>query len=281
MTCIIGGKCKDGIVLVADRKVTYDDHPPSYIHPKLDSSFYPVVTGGAGSTDLYDEFKTQAILAIQPQHKQHSVTVSDQIQFDANKDNQIQTEQTKIQTSGIVRMFAGPTSSNYTFNSLQSNFESLVRKISTSKKALDINGTLEILTATQLSDIQDSRLTYITSKGNSDVPDYRSIGTSAYYSYVFLKPFYDNDLEMTMYQFAQIGYFIIEFLKRFDLDTDVGGQPQFWCIPNSGALFTDDDRPEWKKQYKVSAEGFGGLQKSHYSAINNTASLKYSSRRFR
>lgn len=43
-----------------------------------------------------------------------------------------------------------------------------------------------------LSDIQEAKLTLITRIGGSDVPDYRSIGTSAYYTYVFLKPFYDK-----------------------------------------------------------------------------------------
>jgi hypothetical protein len=34
----MGGKCKDGVVLVSDSKVTYyDDHPPSYQY-KLDGS---------------------------------------------------------------------------------------------------------------------------------------------------------------------------------------------------------------------------------------------------
>jgi hypothetical protein len=30
MTGIMGGKCKDGAVIVGDTKVTYRDHPPSY-----------------------------------------------------------------------------------------------------------------------------------------------------------------------------------------------------------------------------------------------------------
>ena len=62
MTCIIGGKCSDGIVLVSDSKITYEDHPPSYGN-KLDTHFYQVVTGGAGagSIDLYDTFKIHAL----------------------------------------------------------------------------------------------------------------------------------------------------------------------------------------------------------------------------
>lgn len=48
----MGGKCVDGVVLVSNSKVTYEDHPPSY-EPKLHSEFCPIVIGDPGSTDLY------------------------------------------------------------------------------------------------------------------------------------------------------------------------------------------------------------------------------------
>jgi 20S proteasome alpha/beta subunit len=31
MTCIIGGRCKDGVVLVGDRKVKYDNNTVEYV----------------------------------------------------------------------------------------------------------------------------------------------------------------------------------------------------------------------------------------------------------
>ena len=58
-------KCVDGAVIVSDSKITYTDHPPSDT-AKLHSEFYHIVTGGAGSTDLYDEFRHHALYATQP-----------------------------------------------------------------------------------------------------------------------------------------------------------------------------------------------------------------------
>lgn len=49
--CVIGGRCNDGVVLVSDSKVTYDDHPPTYT-AKLGSEFDLIVMGSAGSTDF-------------------------------------------------------------------------------------------------------------------------------------------------------------------------------------------------------------------------------------
>jgi 20S proteasome alpha/beta subunit len=47
MTCVIGGKCTDGVVIIGDTKVTYDNHPPSY-KEKIFSDHHPVVTAYAG-----------------------------------------------------------------------------------------------------------------------------------------------------------------------------------------------------------------------------------------
>ena len=67
MSCVIGGKCNDGVVMVSDSKITYDDHPPS--HGNKLSPFYHIVMGGAGSTDLYNEFKINVLYAAQPNVK--------------------------------------------------------------------------------------------------------------------------------------------------------------------------------------------------------------------
>lgn len=44
--CVIGGRCNDGVVLVSDSKVTYDDHPPTYT-AKLGSEFYHIAMDSA------------------------------------------------------------------------------------------------------------------------------------------------------------------------------------------------------------------------------------------
>lgn len=41
---------------------------------------------------------------------------------------------------------------------------------------------------------------------------------------------------MTMNKFAKVGYFMIKLLTEHEIDQSVGGEPQIWFIPNTGAL---------------------------------------------
>jgi 20S proteasome alpha/beta subunit len=247
LTCIIGGKCEDGVVLVSDSKVTYYDHPPLNNQPKLHSDFYHIVTGGAGSTDLYNGFKTNALFATQP-----GIKIPETFRLEQLPEYNLKQP---VQTSGVIHMY----SNEYNFSSLQNNFGNLVKGINKSKYARDIDGSLEVLVATQIEDKGTAELTHITETAQSDVHDYRAIGSSGMYSYVFLKPFYLYESKVTMYKFAKIAYFIILFIEKYEIDTDVGGKPQIWFIPNSGELFTDKDRPEWIKEYET-----------HLSRINDS-----------
>jgi hypothetical protein len=56
---------------------------------------------------------------------------------------------------------------------------------------------------------------------------------------MFLQPMYHNG--MFMKDFARLGYFIIRYLNKYEMDEHVGGQPHFWCIPNHGDLFDYKD----------------------------------------
>lgn len=55
-----------------------------------------------------------------------------------------------------------------------------------------------------------------------------------------------------MYRLARLGYFIIRFIEKFDIDPvhGVGGKPQFKCIPNTGQLFSDLDKPQWITEFE-------------------------------
>ena len=60
MTYILGAKCKDGVVLIADRKITYPAGQVEY-QDKLSRYYYPVVLGGAGSTPMLSNFADQVL----------------------------------------------------------------------------------------------------------------------------------------------------------------------------------------------------------------------------
>ncbi len=66
MTCIIGGKYVEGVVLVGDRKIFYAGQPPSY-REKIRKDYTPIVTSGAGKAGLYDTFQTKALEQLQDQ----------------------------------------------------------------------------------------------------------------------------------------------------------------------------------------------------------------------
>src|SRR5215211_1075772 len=95
MTCIIGGKCSDGVVLISDSKITYDNHPPDYT-AKLHGEFYPIITGGAGPTDLYDTFRTNIVPVMQ----------SGSLIPNSFPNQPVQNTQPIAQTSGVIHMYA-------------------------------------------------------------------------------------------------------------------------------------------------------------------------------
>lgn len=104
-----------------------------------------------------------------------------------------------VQISGTVHMYG----SEYNFALVHNNFGILVKAINNNKVARDLNGSLEILVATQIGDTRTAALTLITEKTQSDVYDYRGIGSSGMYTNVFLKPFFDKEKNMTMNKFAK------------------------------------------------------------------------------
>jgi len=162
----------------------------------------------------------------------------------------VQNTQPIAQTSGVIHMYAPGSAGGYNYGTIQNRFSTLVNKINVSGQARDRSGQLEVLTATQLEDIGQAKLTYITTVGDSDVINYKSIGDGEQFSYVFLKPFYCNANTINMYNVIRLGYFVIRFLDRFELSTGIGGPPQFWGIPNHGSLFTHNDKQEWVVQFE-------------------------------
>jgi hypothetical protein len=66
MTCIIGGRCKDGVALIADKKITNEETCQDEYRDKLfifkkDYFYYPIVIGSSGTVGLFDKFKNKAI----------------------------------------------------------------------------------------------------------------------------------------------------------------------------------------------------------------------------
>jgi hypothetical protein len=121
MTCIIGGKCSDGVVLISDSKITYDDHPPDYI-TKLHMEYHPIITCGAGSTDLYDIFRENIPVM------QSGALIP--VNFPLNTSP-------VVQTSGVIHLYAAGSAGGYNYSTIQNRLSKLVKKISVSKQVGD------------------------------------------------------------------------------------------------------------------------------------------------
>ena len=140
-------------------------------------------------------------------------------------------------------MYCGP----YNFSTVSHNIEVLVKHLNKGKYAAY---GFEILTATQIEDTRTATLTHVTQNGQSDVHDYKAIGTSGTYGYPFLRPLYLNRSYPTMDKFAKIIYFIIRLIEKLDLDERVGGDPQVWFIPHVSELYRDKNRPELMESFE-------------------------------
>ena len=239
MTCIIGGKCEDGVVLISDSKITYDEHPPDFSQ-KLHREFCPIVTGGAGATDLYDIFRKNVVSVMQS-----GAVIPTTFPYQS-----VQSSPAMVQTSGVINLYSTGAPGVYSYNTIQDQFSTLVKRINSCKQTTERNGQLEVLTATQLTDVHESILMYTTKLGNNDVIRYHTIGDGNCYSYVFLKPFYDNTNNVTMEKLTKLGYFIIRYIEEFELSPNIGGKPRFWCVPNYGELFTDKEKSDWVERFE-------------------------------
>lgn len=72
MTLISAAIGSDGGIIVPDRKITFRFKPPEYRNKKVQSKYYPIVVGFAGSVELSQMFVKEAYeLAQQQSYENH------------------------------------------------------------------------------------------------------------------------------------------------------------------------------------------------------------------
>src|SRR3981081_291213 len=64
MTCIIGGRCKEGVILAGDWKIIEDDGSVEF-KKKIFMDYYPVVSASSGYTTQLGNFRREAREAAQ------------------------------------------------------------------------------------------------------------------------------------------------------------------------------------------------------------------------
>lgn len=232
MTCIIGGKCKDGVVLVADKKITNEKTHQAEYRDKLfifekNNFYYPIVIGSSGTVGLYDRFKNKAIEELEKIKSPG---------FDANGFDPVGFE---TSVSGIIYPYSPMVDTTAKEVILYPYLESLESIIKNFKKPYSYD--FDVLFAAQIIS-KGAVLCYISDDGLSeDIDKYKVIGSGEIAASVFLRAINPNNI--TMRDFAKWGFFIIRYIEEYGIDNTVGvgkDKPQIYFIPNEGHLCQAD-----------------------------------------
>jgi 20S proteasome alpha/beta subunit len=229
MTCIIGGKCNDGVVLVADKKVIDSETHLFEFMEKLfifqkDYFYYPIVVGSSGTIQLYDKFKEEAIRELE---KINPNPTSFSFQS-VTKDS--------INVSGTIYPYTSMSGSSkeVILDQYLKTLENIIKKYKRDYASKDF----DVLFVAQVHQ-KGAVLFYFHTDGSSeDIYKHKVIGSGEIPANVFLKAINTN--HMTMREVAKWGYFIIKHIEDYGIDNRVGvgrDQPQIYFIPNQGQLY--------------------------------------------
>ena len=243
MTCIIGGKCKDGVVLIADRKIVDKETERVSYAEKISSNYNPIVFASSGSTIQYGNFKNDALLALQPSIKSQS-----------NSENDINKTYSP-RASGAVDTYVIDFNPKVVLSNDNSvKLFSYIRLLQTRVRELRQENKLDfdVLFCTQTTD-RGAVIHYIDKNGTvEDINQFKIIGGGEILASMFVAPLWHENISMN--DFALIGYFTIKYIDKFGLHNGVGlgGQkPQVWFIPNHGNLYRDKDCPQLIESFEL------------------------------
>lgn len=225
-----GGKCAGGTVLIGDRKIKDEETNDVTYEGKIFSPYYPFVIGYSGSKSLFNKFKERALEAVQPTIPINSKTPT---YLQSPLENL-----PEVRTSGEVRAYFSSPSNGVLYSDYSVNLNRYVLKLEEIIKQLKRDYShlnIDVLFGTRTIDRGDV-LYYIDNTGTSeDVPDFQPIGAEDVLANALLKPLWRQ--EMTLEKLAELGYFIIKYIDKYNLEDRVGlgGQkPQVWFIPEQG-----------------------------------------------
>jgi hypothetical protein len=231
MTCIIGSKCKDGVVLVADRKVICSTNSVES-REKIFMDFTPFVVASSGYTMSFDNFRREAKdLAI----RSRVFRIPGESFFSA-----IPYDPTAF--SGVAINTISPSWPHpvIPLTNYLDGLKSIVKRYKTEVNS-DPTYEFDIIVASRAEDTGLAYLSYIDENGMIDDKETwkRYIVIGSYETRVatefLIKPVWNHD--MMMDQFAELAYFIIKYVDRFKTDVTVGledQRPLVWFIPNIG-----------------------------------------------
>lgn len=245
MTLIIGGQCKDGIVIIGDTKVTIDNGTSYSYAKKIVSPSPDIVIATAGSTGFARTFQSRLILGIEKvSRKKESVNLNEELILLAEK---------------IINDM-GNTYGN----------ENVARFID----------ALIVIR----SDVEPELINLTGSGLPEPVINFHSIGHGQPYASFMLKTLWEKHNPMTMNQFAKIGCITIKYVQDLEIDNSVGFEknktPQVYFIPSIpanafGSIKNDLEAKKIFNMYKIrelSEKEIKSLMKNSTKNISNIKS---------
>jgi 20S proteasome alpha/beta subunit len=246
MTCIIGFKCVDGVVLVADRRVINCNRSVQR-REKIFMDFHPFVVASSGSTTSFDNFRREA----------KDLAIRSLGYHDPQQQKFTTVPYNAAAVSGVAEIYPSISSINHPAIPLYSYLDGLKNIVKKYKSELKNNSdySFDVLVASRAEDSGAAYLSYIDDNGMmEDVDAFRKfIVIGSYETRVaaefLLKPL--SNPNMTINEFAELAYFIIKYVDRFKTDVTVGleGQrPLVFMIPNRGDVGEAPDNlmDEWE-----------------------------------
>lgn len=227
MTCIIGGKCTDGVALVADRKIIYGNGNVRS-KEKIFKDYHPYVIAASGETISFDNFRKEALELAQNSRGMFNERAEFRpLQFDSSV------------FSGVAQLYSSSTTYPVIHHPRYlEGLKQIARKKKDDVKQNKDRYRFDVLVASQTNEGL-ARLSYIDDNGalNDIFDPYIIIGSdsAAMYGSVFIKSLYKQNIKTN--DFAKLAYFTIKYIDRFKLDDTIGledGRPVVFIIPNKG-----------------------------------------------
>jgi 20S proteasome alpha/beta subunit len=201
MTLIIGAKCKDGVVLIADKRIV--EGTDIAVGEKISLLPLGIVVAGAGVGEVIDKFN-ERIPAVLEQRRILNYQAMKKENPDANLED-----------------------APFYFRAYEflEDCEGLLFELNEKYKR-----SIQILVGS--GNVEESDLNYIDSEGflSSKRRTYISIGSGSPYANLMLKKLWSKDLSML--EMAKIGKFIINYVAETNVDTYVGDGIQIVVLPN-------------------------------------------------
>jgi hypothetical protein len=234
MTCIIGGKCKDGVVLVADRKVILQTGSVES-REKIFMDFHPFVVASSGYATSFDNFRREA----------KDLAIKSRGYYGPQQQNFTTVSYNPAAYSGVTRVITSDSSNQHPVIPLHSYLDGLKNIVKKYKSELKNDPTykFDVLVASRAEDTGSAYLSYIDDNGMMDDIDtwkqYIVIGSyeTRVSAEFLIKSLWTSNKIMN--EFAELACFIIKYVDRFKTDNDVGletQKPLVWWVPNNGPI---------------------------------------------